>query len=71
MCVMKRCAEIAQMYEVDIETMQKIGIAHDIAKEISFQEGRIRPRQRRSDGRRFAQRRAGGKLGRINVGGKR
>lgn len=38
MCVMKRCAEIAQMYEVDIETMQKIGIAHDIAKELSPEE---------------------------------
>lgn len=37
-CVMKRCAEIAQMYEVDIETMQKIGIAHDIAKELTPDE---------------------------------
>lgn len=37
-CVMKRCAEIANMYEVDIETMQKIGIAHDIAKELEPKE---------------------------------
>lgn len=37
-CVMKRCAEIAAMYEIDIETMQKIGIAHDVAKEMEPQE---------------------------------
>ena len=34
-CVMKRCIEIAEMFKFDTEIAAKVGIAHDIAKEIS------------------------------------
>ena len=32
LCVKKRCAELAKIYGIDIETAQKVGIVHDIAK---------------------------------------
>lgn len=37
--VAKRAAELASMYGEDIETARKIGIAHDIAKEMPKEEG--------------------------------
>ena len=37
-CVMERCEELAQKYEYDIETAKKVGIAHDIAKELTDEE---------------------------------
>lgn len=37
-CVMERCKEIAGKFGVDIETAQKVGIAHDIAKELPEDE---------------------------------
>lgn len=37
-CVMKKCEELAKLYDVDVETAQKIGIAHDIAKEMTDEE---------------------------------
>lgn len=33
-CVMERCEEIAKKVNYDIETAKKVGMAHDIAKEI-------------------------------------
>ena len=33
-CVMKRCIEIAEKLDYDMEIAAKVGIAHDIAKEI-------------------------------------
>ena len=33
--VMKRSEELAKMYGADVEIAKKIGIAHDVAKEIS------------------------------------
>lgn len=37
-CVKERSKELALKYGVDIEIAQKIGIAHDVAKEISEEE---------------------------------
>ena len=37
--VAKRAAELAEIYGEDVETARKIGIAHDIAKEIPKEEG--------------------------------
>lgn len=37
-CVMKKCEELAKLYNVDIETAKKVGIAHDIAKELTDEE---------------------------------
>ena len=37
-CVMEMCEELATIYNVDIETARKIGIAHDVAKEMSTEE---------------------------------
>ena len=39
-CVMGKCAELALIYNVDIEKAKKVGIAHDIAKEMSDEEKR-------------------------------
>ena len=36
--VAKRCVELARMYNVDIEKAQKVGIVHDIAKEMTDEE---------------------------------
>lgn len=33
-CVMEMCEELANIYGVDVETAKKVGIAHDIAKEM-------------------------------------
>ena len=37
-CVMKKCEELAKTYNVDVETAKKVGIAHDIAKEMTDEE---------------------------------
>lgn len=37
-CVMERCEEIARKFEYDIETAKKVGISHDIAKELTDEE---------------------------------
>lgn len=37
-CVMERSKELANKYGADIEIAQKIGIAHDVAKEMSEEE---------------------------------
>lgn len=37
-CVMERAIELGEKYDVDKETIAKIGIAHDIAKEIPAEE---------------------------------
>ena len=37
-CVMERSKELAQKFGADIETAQKIGIAHDVAKEMTEEE---------------------------------
>lgn len=37
-CVMERCAEIAEKFGVDVETAKKVGIAHDVAKELPEDE---------------------------------
>lgn len=37
-CVMERCEEIAKKFGCDIETAKKVGIIHDIAKEIPPEE---------------------------------
>jgi len=37
-CVMERCEEIALKFGFDIETAKKVGIAHDVAKELSPEE---------------------------------
>lgn len=37
-CVMERCEEIAKQMNYDVETAKKVGIAHDIAKEIPNEE---------------------------------
>lgn len=34
-CVMERCEEIARMFNFDVEIAKKVGIAHDVAKELS------------------------------------
>ena len=33
-CVMERCEELAERFKYDIETAKKVGISHDIAKEL-------------------------------------
>lgn len=37
-CVMERCEEIARNFKYDIEVAKKVGIAHDIAKELTDEE---------------------------------
>lgn len=37
-CVMERCEELANKFNYDIETAKKVGIAHDIAKEMPNEE---------------------------------
>ena len=37
-CVMDRIIELAKRFDVDVETAAKVGIAHDIAKEIEPEE---------------------------------
>lgn len=37
-CVMNRCIELAKKFNADVETVAKVGIAHDIAKEISSED---------------------------------
>lgn len=37
-CVMERCEELAKKLNYDIETAKKVGIAHDIAKEMPNEE---------------------------------
>lgn len=37
-CVMEMCEELAIIYGVDVETAKKVGIAHDVAKEISTED---------------------------------
>jgi len=37
-CVMERCEEIAKKMNFNIETAKKVGIAHDIAKEIPSED---------------------------------
>ncbi len=37
-CVMERCEELARKFDYDIEVARKVGIAHDIAKELTPQE---------------------------------
>lgn len=36
--VKKRIEELAKIYHVDVETAKKVGIAHDVAKEMSVEE---------------------------------
>lgn len=38
MCVMERSAELAEKYGADIKIAEKIGIAHDVAKEMTEEE---------------------------------
>ena len=38
MCVKKRARELAKIYNVDIEKAEKVGIVHDIAKEMTDEE---------------------------------
>lgn len=38
LCVMERCEELAKHYKQDIEEAKKVGILHDIAKEMSEEE---------------------------------
>ncbi len=37
-CVMNRCIELAKKFNVNVEIAAKVGIAHDIAKEITNEE---------------------------------
>ena len=37
-CVMKKCEELALIYGADVDKARKIGIAHDIAKEMTNEE---------------------------------
>jgi len=37
-CVMERCVELAEKFSIDKDIAAKIGIAHDIAKEIASEE---------------------------------
>ncbi len=37
-CVMEMCEELAKIYNVDIEIDKKVGIAHDVAKEMPTDE---------------------------------
>lgn len=34
-CVMKKCEELAKQYDIDYKTAKKVGLAHDIAKEMT------------------------------------
>lgn len=36
--VMERCEELAKKFNLDVETAKKVGIAHDIAKELTSEE---------------------------------
>lgn len=38
MCVMERCEELAKKFGVDVETAKKVGITHDVAKELTDKE---------------------------------
>lgn len=38
MCVMERCEEIARKFGFDVDTAKKVGISHDIAKELTDEE---------------------------------
>ena len=38
LCVMEKCEEYAEIYRIDIETAKKVGLAHDIAKEMPDDE---------------------------------
>ncbi len=38
LCVRKRCGELAKIYGINVETAQKVGMVHDIAKEIPDEE---------------------------------
>ena len=38
LCVMERCEELANKFNYDIEIAKKVGIAHDIAKELTEEE---------------------------------
>lgn len=38
MCVMQRSSELAKKYKANIEIAEKIGIAHDVAKEMTEEE---------------------------------
>ena len=35
---MNKCAELAKKYNIDVETAKKVGLAHDIAKEMTTEE---------------------------------
>lgn len=37
-CVMERCEELARKFGFDVETAKKVGISHDIAKELTDEE---------------------------------
>ena len=37
-CVMERCGEIALKFGIDVNTAKKVGIAHDVAKELTPDE---------------------------------
>ena len=37
-CVMQRCEEIAKLLKYDVEEAKKVGIAHDVAKELTPEE---------------------------------
>ena len=37
-CVMERCEELANIFNIDLDIAKKIGIAHDIAKELTAEE---------------------------------
>lgn len=37
-CVMERCEEIARKFGFDVDTAKKVGISHDIAKELTDEE---------------------------------
>lgn len=37
-CVMERCEELAKKFKFDIQIAKKVGIAHDIAKELTDEE---------------------------------
>jgi len=37
-CVMERCEELANKFNVDLEIAKKVGVAHDIAKELTAEE---------------------------------
>lgn len=37
-CVMQKCEELAEIYGIDKEIAKKVGLVHDIAKEMSDEE---------------------------------